>query len=97
MHLAGVLRAVELAELVGRDLVAVEHLVGAAVLHLGYLVGDLQPVLLDDLVRVPGGLRRGAPDVEVRVADEHGLGVGVVRLPHVRPGAGRHVVAGQLG
>ena len=96
MHLAGVLRAVQLAELVGRDLVAVVDLVGLAVLHRSHLVGDQQAVLLDDLVRVALGLRLGVPHVEVGVADQHGLGVRVVRLPHVRPGARRHVVAGQL-
>ena len=55
-----------------------------------------QAVLLDDLVGVPVGLRVGVPHLEVRVADEHRFLVRVVRLPHVRPGARRHVVAGQL-
>ena len=96
VHLAGVLRAVQLAELVGGDLVAVVDLVGLAVLHRPHLVGDLEAVLLDDLVRVALRLRLGVPHVEVGVADQHGLGVRVVRLPHVRPGARRHVVAGQL-
>ena len=71
-------------------------LVGLAVLNRPHLVGDLEPELLDDLVRVALRLRRGVPHVEVGVADQHGLGVRVVRLPHVRPGARRHVVAGQL-
>src|SRR5262249_6440110 len=94
VHLAGVFWAVQRAELVGRYRVIGIYLVGLAVHYLGDLVGALQPVLLDYLVRVPGGLRLRAPHVEVGVADQHRLGVRVVRLPHVRPGARRDVVAG---